>query len=272
MALLKLPLRLPGCRRAPCVPVVVGTVTTLAGLKRLFSVPALPCDWVEVRFDLLGLNRFDQALELLKILRHRRIPLLGTFRSAREGGKIDLSDEDRLEYFKRLLPWVHIVDVEGSSPDLVRTICRGCDLPMILSYHHFETTPSLPKLLEIVAPMLKVDHALVKVACRVDSPRQLLTLTKLIEACPPGRLAAMGMGRYGEMSRTWLPERGSVLTYGFLDRSAASGQVPVGRLYRHFHPPIRSAPPPKASRLARIAGRLKSLARRSQPPAAQQKS
>jgi 3-dehydroquinate dehydratase len=59
-------------------------------------------------------------------------------------------------------------------------------------------------------------------------------LRQLLRGSPRQRVATVGMGKLGAISRFWLPYQGSVLTYGFLDRAAASGQVPVEELAKFF--------------------------------------
>ena len=104
----------------------------------------------------------------------------------------------------------------------------------LISYHNFKTTPSLPSLKRFVRSVIRRPETIAKIACNLRNPKDLECLRKLLRSSPPGRVAAVGMGRMGPLSRFWLPFQGSVLTYGFLDRSAAPGQVSAEELAKFF--------------------------------------
>jgi 3-dehydroquinate dehydratase I len=218
-------------------PIIVGTVSTLPGMKKLLRSRRIPCSIVEIRLDLIGLNRFPEVLKLLPKLRKKRrpfLPLLVTFRSHAEGGGLRLPDSKRLAYLAIAMRNADLVDIEASPDRWLALFRQVATVPMIVSYHNFKTTPSLQALLKITRRILKDPSVIAKIACRTDTPPQLNRLRELLRKSPKGRVAALGMGELGTLSRFWLPYQGSLMSYGYLDRSAASGQVPAEELAKFF--------------------------------------
>jgi len=218
-------------------PLIVGTVSTLPGLKRLLRARRIPCHVVEVRFDLIGAKNFSGVLRLLPKLRKKRkprLPILGTFRSHREGGRTRISDAARSAHIEAFYPLVDMVDIEASSVALLRKFLARAEIPVIVSRHDFKRTPSLASLRKFVRSVVRRPETIAKIACELRTPKDMELLRRLLLASPPGRVAAVGMGRMGPLSRFWLPYQGSVLTYGFLDRSAAPGQVSAEELAKFF--------------------------------------
>jgi len=229
---------MPSKKRIPNTgPLIVGTLCTLAGLKRLLKARRIPCNVVEVRFDLIGTQDFHAVLKLLPGLRKKRkpsLPILGTFRSHREGGRVRLTEARRLAYIEEFYPQVDLVDIEASSKPILKKMIKRAEIPVVVSFHDFKMTPALAKLKQTVRSVVRQPETIAKIACNLRNAKDLETLRQLLLASPPGRVAAVGMGRMGPLSRFWLPYQGSVLTYGFLDRSAAPGQVSAEELADFF--------------------------------------
>ncbi len=224
-------------RAARNTPLIVGTISTLAGLKRLLRARRIPCHIVEIRFDLIGTRHLPEVLRLITKLKKRkrpRLPILGTFRSHREGGRARLAESKRVAYIESFYPLVDLIDIEASSQSTLQKLLKRAEIPIVISYHNFRITPSLPVLKRFVRSVVRRPETIAKIACNLRNPKDLECLRKLLRSSPSGRVAAVGMGRMGPLSRFWLPYQGSVLTYGFLDRSAASGQVSAEELAKFF--------------------------------------
>lgn len=218
-------------------PVIVGTVSTLAGFERLLRARRIPCNVVEIRFDLIGLGDLPIVLKSIHRLKRKRkplLPVLGTFRSHHEGGAVKLSEPDRLALVEAVYPFVDLIDVEASSKSILRRLLRRAEIPVIVSLHDFRATPTLPKLRAFVRSVIRHPETIAKIACNLRNPKDMDLLRQLLGSCPKSRVAAVGMGRLGPISRFWLPYQGSVLTYGYLDRSAAPGQVSAEELAGFF--------------------------------------
>jgi 3-dehydroquinate dehydratase-1 len=218
-------------------PLVVGTVSTMPGLRRLLKIKAIPCHVIEIRFDLIGARHFDESVRLIPVLRKKRkprMPILGTFRSHREGGRWRLTERQRISRINAFYPFVDLLDVEASSKSTLRKFLRKAEIPVVVSWHHFRATPPLAQLKKFVRSVLRHRETIAKIACNVRNPKDMEALRTLLRSSPPSRVAVVGMGSMGSISRFWLPIHGSLLTYGYLDQAAASGQVPVDELAEFF--------------------------------------
>ena len=91
-------------------PVVLGTVTTSAGLRGL-SRKAIPADAIEVRVDALLAEKVPVE-KIEAALRRKKHPVLLTLRIPPEGGQVAWKVAERRELFLRLLPYVEAIDVE----------------------------------------------------------------------------------------------------------------------------------------------------------------
>lgn len=213
------------------VPLVVGTVSRAETLEAMARAALKAhCDIVEVRLDLVGAE--DPApLTLLKALSALK-PVLLTIRGQAQGGAWSGAEEARLALYRQALPWVAAVDIESASagaPELVKA-ADDADVVCLLSHHDFKGTPDEKTLLEWVRTMGAQGAHLAKVATRTDDAASLARLASVLEPSWAFPVCLLGMGELGERSRIELPLRGSCLTYGYLDESAAPGQWPADKL------------------------------------------
>ena len=63
---------------------------------------------------------------------------------------------------------------------------------------------------------------------------RLIDLLRRHRGRPTPALALIGMGALGTALRSYLPCVGSRLTYGYLDQTAAPGQLPASELMRRL--------------------------------------
>jgi 3-dehydroquinate dehydratase-1 len=206
-------------------PVVLGTVTTAAGL-RLLGKAKLPADAVEVRVDALLAEKVP--VEKIEVaLAKRKHPVLLTLRIPAEGGQIAWQVKARRELFLRLLPQVEAIDVELATAKAMQPVideARRTGKTVVLSAHAIvkpATTAQIAKWVE------RFDHrpaTILKVAARIKSWRDLQQLAALLVNHPEWPVAVMGLGPYAAQSRSVLVALGSRLAYGYLDKAAAPGQ------------------------------------------------
>jgi 3-dehydroquinate dehydratase-1 len=95
---------------------------------------------------------------------------------------------------------------------------------LIVSDHHFSRTPALEVLRRRLKLAQLVEPDVIKVAAAAKSPRDVSRLLDFLVTGPQGRLAVMGMGPYGQVSRLVLGSCGSVLNYGYLHEALVPGQ------------------------------------------------
>jgi 3-dehydroquinate dehydratase type I len=169
-------------------------------------------DALELRFDLMGVSAagLPQVMEVVR----RRVPRV--IAACRPGGG---TEEDRVALLceaARLGAWA--VDVEIDAPAVSRAeVLRAARLHgcrVIISHHDDERTPTREALTQVVRRAFAAGADIVKIACRVVTPADNATLLGLLdEAETAGRIAVVGMGRLGRLTRVVAPALGSALAY-----------------------------------------------------------
>jgi len=214
--------------RAPHIgkqPRVVAVLTSLDSLTRFSMLKVKPCHLAEIRLDHIGPDA--DWLPLCRDLELAGTPVILTLRAAYEGGKWSGREEDRLKILEKALADVSAVDVELKSA--LAGKLRGCGTQVIVSCHHFSGTPPLDEL-RIIAAHAFAQGDIAKISTMVNSPKDLSVLEELLTEKHSGPICVIGMGELGVKTRTEFPRRGSCLTYGYFESSAAPGQLPAATL------------------------------------------
>jgi len=223
------------------VPLVVGTLSSLA---RKFPPPRqkVDCDVVEVRLDKTG--RPPDWLARCREIQDRGWPVLLTIRLKNEGGQWDDGDARRLPVFAQGLYELAGVDVEWRSNIVHRVAILAKRLRKIcvISYHDFKKTPPAQKLASIIIEAQKI-ASIVKISTRLNNPQDEETLRLLLAQKWKRPLCVIGMGPAWTHTRLLFPQLGSCLTYGYLDKPAAPGQLSASELTRQ----LRQQKPPAAN-------------------------
>ncbi|MFZ9708781.1 MAG: type I 3-dehydroquinate dehydratase [Steroidobacteraceae bacterium] len=199
-------------------------------------------DLIEWRIDSFSMAHDVSAV--LEVMAQEELamagaPVLCTFRSAAEGGASDASSETILAVLRALADQgiADILDVELRYPATetaaLITAAHRHGIPVMLSQHDFESTPSLEKLVATFVVGRQRGGDVVKVAVMPQTPDdvdRLLEATR--RASEGGRHAVVGiaMGELGARSRIEGGEHGSVLTFAAGRRSSAPGQWPIATL------------------------------------------
>lgn len=211
-------------------PRVVGVIASRADLERAVRMRRPP-DLFELRLDRLA----GMADEVEKVLPRLRTPLIITARDPREGGANKLRLRQRRDLLARFLSHADYIDVELRSARTLRAllaIAKAKNVRRIISFHDFKSTPSA-RLLVIKAHNAKALRAdIFKVATRTDTPTELGRLLEFITKNPVNvRLAVMGIGGLGAISRVLLARAGSVLIYASLGPATdVEGQLSLEQL------------------------------------------
>jgi 3-dehydroquinate dehydratase-1 len=206
-------------------PVVLGTITTAAGL-RFLARKKLPADAVEVRVDAL-LAKKVPVEKIEAALRTKKHPVLLTLRIPSEGGQIAWKAKDRRELFLRLLPKVEAIDVELATARAMRPVieaARRGGKTVVLSAHAIQKPASAAQIARWVGRFDPLPATILKIAVRIRSWRDLQQLAALLLDYPDWPMTVMGLGPYAAQSRAALTALGSRLVYGYLDQAAAPGQ------------------------------------------------
>src|SRR5687767_7965597 len=94
-------------------PRVVGTISSFDSLQRFANSPGKPCDIAEIRLDEIGVDA--NWLPEARKIEAAGTPVILTLRSAMEGGKSKLSNDERLAILREALNHVSAIDVELKS-------------------------------------------------------------------------------------------------------------------------------------------------------------
>ena len=201
----------------PDRPNLVGVIHTAGGFLEA-GIPGV--DAVEVRVD--ALSRPPLARQIAEL----PVPAIITVRCPEEGGLQRMSDDDRRKRYLALLPAAAAVDLELRSAESMRDVCEAVlreGKTLILSFHDFQSTPSLSDLNNVCAKMRDVGANILKIATKTETVGEVSRLLTLLER-PSTPVAVMGMGALGRASRLLFAKAGSVLNYGWLDKPQISGQ------------------------------------------------
>jgi 3-dehydroquinate dehydratase I len=215
-------------KRIPPTWSVVATAHTPKGLRDAARLPrGKGVDLVEVRLDCLEGRGSGLRDALAKI----KLPLILTARHPREGGAGRLGDAGRAALLEAHLPSAAFVDVEIRSAARFRILLASAKrngVGTILSFHDFKRTPPAARLRLKLREALRHGADIAKIAVTLRDVRDLSALMSFQAGC--GKLATMGMGPLGKVSRLVLPLAGSRLVYGYLDRPQVDGQWPAEEL------------------------------------------
>lgn len=207
-------------------PKVVGIINSPASLKAALRSRLETADFFEIRVDSL-LGQEDKILTALPKL---KLPLIITVRHPAEGGEQPIPTVRRRELFHKFLPHAAYIDVELRSLKSLRDVVdRAHDMHVgiIASFHNFQRTPPLAKLIQFQDVARKAGATILKIATVVSTAKEMAILLSLASPRQKLPLSLMGMGKYGKVSRLILAKAGSVLNYGFLDKPQVDGQWPA---------------------------------------------
>lgn len=192
-------------------------------------------DIAELRIDLCSQNSPMYVLNQIEKL--KEIATVATIRTAQEGGKWNGSEQERLTLFKSVIPHVDAIDIESSASDIIGEVVQEAkqnNVHVIVSYHNFDTTPSIEELRETVAAADERNADIIKVATQINNDDDIKKLTTLLLEHGNKRLIVIGMGAKGTITRLAFPAYGSVMTFCKLTQSTASGQLGLKEMSLHL--------------------------------------
>ncbi len=200
-------------------------------------VAAPLADVVELRLDCLDQAGIVENLRTLNnLLSNSSKPAILTFRPASQGGYQELSDENRLRFWRFERPEADtFLDLEldlATNPASIEDVRLLNWDRVICSYHNFDGVPS--DLESLYEQMASTQARILKIAVQADDAIDCLAIFRLLERAQQDEreLIAIAMGEAGMMTRILGPPRGSFLTYAARDNetSTAPGQVSAREL------------------------------------------
>ena len=207
-------------------PRVVAAVSDGVARKDAEVLLASGVDILELRVDTFSCCVTDYVAA--EAARQAGLPLLGTIRSAAEGGGWKGGEAERLALFRAVMPHVGAVDIELSSKDILGDVvaeAHAAALTVIGSHHNFTETPADGDLDAVVEAGTRAGVDIVKVAARCNNPEDLRRLAAFTLRHGDRAMVVIGMGLAGMMSRVFFPALGSLLSYTFLGAPSAPGQL-----------------------------------------------
>lgn len=211
---------------------IVGVIASPAALALAVRSPRPP-DLFELRLDALrrSLGKVERVIAQLPA------PLILTARHPSEGGLGQLTNAERRALLRRFLEHATLVDLELRSVRQMKVLMeeiRRRQIGLIISHHDLRDTPSLDELRRLTNSAAAHQPAIIKIASRTDTPRQLARLVSFFAETnrTDFPIAAMGIGSLGLASRRQLDRLGSALTYVSLSKANVPGQPTLGQLRR----------------------------------------
>ena len=215
-----------------CVPVVETTTE-----KIIQQIQQLQdCDLIELRIDFYeNIHDLKQVHELLLQVRQQtNLPLLLTYRSLKEGGYIQLTDQEYLSLVQTACQsgCVDIVDIELESGNMLVyqlvEIAHQNHVKVLMSYHDFEKTPTVMEMKERLEKMEIMGADICKIAVMPFSYKDvihLLNTTMEMSQKLTKPLVTMSMGKIGKITRIVGELVGSSITFASVGQSSAPGQL-----------------------------------------------
>lgn len=224
-----------------CVPIVGETLDQI--IEEAAYIKTIHADIAEWRADFFqdveDIEKVKIALEkMANIL--TPIPIIFTFRSAKEGGEKEIS----LDYYAELNNAIietglaDIVDVElFSGDDVVTEVVRAAHAHhvfVIISNHDFEKTPAKEEIIKRLLKAQELGGDLPKIAVMPKSAADVLTLLDasltMHDQYADRPIITMSMAGKGIISRVSGEIFGSSITFGAAKKASAPGQVAVTEL------------------------------------------
>lgn len=190
----------------------------------------LGADILELRIDLLD---SDTHLALQEI-KKTGLPVIITNRMKQEGGAWKGSEEERIRTLISLLPEADAVDIElcANDRDEVVRKARYAGKTVIISTHDFQKTPENEVMKGIIKDSFAAGADIAKLAVMPNSLSDVLRLLE-VTLNSKAEVCTIAMGEIGRYSRVVAPLYGSVMTYGYVDKATAPGQLRIDEL-RHI--------------------------------------
>lgn len=201
-------------------------------------------DIVEWRVDwfneALDIEKVGEVLKELKLTLNN-IPLLFTFRTAKEGGEKSIDPITYANLNKKVATTglLDLIDVEAFTGDeIVKDIIQSVHIEgvkVIASNHDFERTPPKDEIIYRLRKMQELGADIPKIAVMPKSKLDVLELLEatviMSEKYADTPIITMSMSPLGVVSRLSGEIFGSALTFGALEKSSAPGQIHVESLH-----------------------------------------
>ncbi|MBK3332040.1 type I 3-dehydroquinate dehydratase [Persephonella atlantica] len=213
-------------------PLVVLPVDDKDLEKKLSVALDYGIDMVELRIDQFSDFGEDYVLEKAKLVKDYNLGIIATVRSKEEGG-IFIPDEERLKIFEAVAGISDILDIELTSESInkkVIEIAKDEGKLSLVSYHDFDKTPDEDFIQSVIDKAVSLGADIVKFAFKVNSYEDVSRILCISGKNRDKKIVAIGMGELGRITRVAGFFFGSVLTYTYIGKSFAPGQIEAKKL------------------------------------------
>ena len=224
-----------------CVPLVGKTYEEI--VEEANNIKKSNFDLVEWRIDFYknidDINSIKEVLNELRIILGET-PILVTFRSKKEGGELEISNEEYVRLYKEIILTTNadLIDIElfiGDEivKDLIEFSHKN-NVKVIMSNHDFNKTPSKDEIINRLCKMQKLNADIPKIAVMPRNTSDVLTLLtatdEMVTKYADRPIITMSMAGKGLISRISGEIFGSSVTFGSVKKASAPGQIPVSDL------------------------------------------
>lgn len=219
-----------------CLPIVGKNENEI--IQQFQSFQGLQYDVIELRIDFYKDIKDNEKLShLLQTLRSMTdLPILLTYRSCREGGQIQLSDDE----YKNLIKLgceshcIDLIDIELMSGhalvfQLVE-IAHQNQVKVVMSNHDFDKTPSVADMMDRIEKMEVLGADICKLAVMPLTYKDVISVLNVtLEMSHKLEIpiVTMAMGEMGVISRITGELTGSAMTFASAGKISAPGQMNV---------------------------------------------
>lgn len=222
-----------------CIPLTGKNITSI--LDEINDLNQVDHDLAELRIDFYeDVDDFSKAVDLLKKIREIYFkPLLFTFRTKKEGGVHDMSEENYFELIHMAIDsgLIDMVDIELFSHEesfrKAVAFAHEKHIKVVMSNHDFHKTPDKDEIIKRLVKMQENGADISKIAvmptCN-DDVLELLSATMEVKNKYGFPCITMSMGRLGAITRLSGELFGSCMTFAVVKNTSAPGQISAAKV------------------------------------------
>ncbi|TWH83471.1 3-dehydroquinate dehydratase [Sedimentibacter saalensis] len=222
-----------------CIPLTGKNITSI--LDEINDLNQVDHDLAELRIDFYeDVDDFSKVVDLLKKIREIYFkPLLFTFRTKKEGGVHDMSEENYFELIHMATDsgLIDMVDIELFSHEesLRKAVAFAHEkhIKVVMSNHDFHKTPDKDEIIKRLLKMQENGADISKIAVMPtcdDDVLELLSATMEVKNKYGFPCITMSMGRLGAITRLSGELFGSCMTFAVVKNTSAPGQISAAKV------------------------------------------
>ncbi len=220
-----------------CVPLVGKTEQAI--MDEVAFLSSVDFDLAEFRVDFYEFaDDLQKVKDILEKIRHNyNKPLLFTFRTKKEGGEYEMSEDKYFELNHVAIEsgYIDLIDVElFSSAHKIKELiafAKERNVKVVMSSHDFFKTPAKEEIVKRLVQMQEYDADITKIAVMPKSEEDVLTLLSATLEMKKEKgdrpCITMSMSSLGVISRLSGELFGSCMTFAAAKKVSAPGQVNV---------------------------------------------